>query len=71
MKYYKALEQVIENGKGMRLPKWSEEVVIRTEFPDENSKMTHPYLYVDSRFGTVPWIETFPEKFSDEWILVD
>ena len=27
MKFYKALEEVIENGKGMRLPHWSAEVV--------------------------------------------
>jgi hypothetical protein len=70
MKYYKALEHVIEEGKGMRLPHWSEEVVIRAQFPDENSKMTHPYLYVESRFGMVPWKETFP-VFSDKWEIVD
>lgn len=71
MKFYKALEEVIENGKGMRLPHWSTEVVIRAQYPDVNSKMTHPYLYVESRNGIVPWKETFPEMFSSEWIVVE
>ena len=67
----KALDEVIENGKGMRLPSWSPEVVIRAQFPDANSKMTAPYLYVESRFGMVPWKETMIELFSKEWIIVE
>lgn len=58
-------------GKGARLPKWSPDVVIRAQFPDERSKMTAPYLYVESRFGRVPWKETFIELFSEEWEIVD
>jgi hypothetical protein len=60
-----------EGPKGMRLPKWSADVVIRIQMPDEHSKMTAPYLYVDSRFGRVPWKETMIELFSEEWELVD
>jgi hypothetical protein len=58
------------NKKGMRLPAWSEDVIIRVQKPDENSKMTAPYLYVESRFGKVPWKETMIELFSDKWELV-
>ncbi len=61
----------LKNGKGARLPKWSLDVVIRAQFPDEHSKMTAPYLYVESRFGRVPWKETFIELFSEEWEIVD
>lgn len=61
----------LKNGKGARLPKWSPDVVIRAQFPDEHSKMTAPYLYVESRFGRVPWKETFIELFSEEWEIVD
>lgn len=43
---------------GMRLPKWSSDVIIKVQYPDKNSKMTAPYLYVESRFGRVPWKET-------------
>jgi len=65
-----ALESM-KKGKGARLPKWSEDVIIRAQFPDEHSKMTAPYLYVESRFGRVPWKETMIELFSDEWEIVE
>lgn len=65
-----ALEQA-KKGKGMRLPHWSSDVVIRVQYPDEHSKMTAPYLYVESRFGKVPWKETMIELFSENWEIVD
>lgn len=55
---------------GMRLPQWKEDVVIRIQYPDEHSKMTAPYLYVESRFGKVPWKETMIELFSEKWEVV-
>ena len=54
----------------MRLPHWEEDVIIRAQYPDENSKMTAPYLYVESRFGKVPWKETMIELFSEKWEVV-
>ena len=54
----------------MRLPRWSREVQVRIRIPDENSKMTHPYLYVHSRYGNVPWIPTQVEMFSREWEVI-
>ena len=54
----------------MRLPQWSKDVVIKAQFPDENSKMTAPYLYVESRYGRVPWKETMIELFSEEWEVI-
>ena len=55
---------------GMRLPHWKEDVTIHIQVPDDNSKMTAPYLYVNSRYGRVPWKETNIELFSDEWSIV-
>lgn len=55
------------NSYCMRLPKWSEDVVIKVQMPDKESKMTAPYLYVESRFGKVPWKETMIEMFADDW----
>ena len=52
-----------------RLPSWSNDVYISIQFPDENSKMTAPYLYVTSRYGRVPWNATMIEQLSDEWII--
>lgn len=64
-----AFEEV-KLGAAMRLPRWSPEVKIKAQFPDENSKMTAPYLYVESRYGMVPWKETMIELFSEDWELV-
>jgi DUF1680 family protein len=60
-----------DNKKAMRLPAWSEDVTIRVQKPDQHSKMTAPYLYVESRYGNVPWKETMIELFSNKWELVD
>ncbi|PTC15428.1 Thoeris anti-defense Tad2 family protein [Bacillus wiedmannii] len=70
MNFGQAFEEV-KNGKGMRLPQWSDDVVIRAQFPDEHSKMTAPYLYVESRFGRVPWKETNIELFAENWEVVE
>lgn len=56
---------------GMRLPSWSPDVIIRVQYPDKNSKMTAPYLYVQSRYGMVPWKETNIELFSNDWEIVE
>ena len=69
MRFEDALREIKNHrdGTGMRLPHWAPEIVIKVQYPDENSKMTSPYLYVDSRFGRVPWRETFPEMFNELW----
>ena len=66
MNFGEAFEHV-KRGGGMFLPQWKDDVVIKAQFPDERSKMTAPYLYVESRFGKVPWKETMIELFSEEW----
>ena len=70
MNFGEAFEQVKQD-KGMRLPSWGFDVVIRAQYPDKSSMMTAPYLYVTSRFGKVPWKETMIELFSEDWEVVD
>lgn len=70
MDFGKALEQV-KLGKGMRLPQWKGDVIIKAQFPDEHSKMTAPYLYAESRYGKVPWKETNIELFAEDWKIID
>ena len=70
MNFSEAFKQV-KQGKGMRLPHWKSDVIVKAQFPDENSKMTAPCLYVESHYGKVPWKETFVELFSEEWEIVD
>lgn len=63
--------EAMRHGKKVRLPKWSPDVFISIQMPDENSKMTAPYFYVTSRFGLVPWIPTMIEMFSVEWAIAE
>ena len=59
----------LRQGMAVRLPHWQPDVRIKMQVPDEHSKMTHAYLYVESRFGCVPWIPTQVELLSMEWQL--
>lgn len=63
--------EAAKKGKSFRLPHWKEDVKISLQVPDENSKMTHPYLYVTSRFGRVPWIPTMVEILAENWEVVE
>lgn len=45
--------------------KWKEDVKVKIQWPDKHSKMTAPYLYVESRYGMVPWIPTQIEMLSE------
>lgn len=56
---------------GMRQPEWSEDVVVKIQRPDAHSKMTAPYLYIESRFGRAPWKENIVELFSEKWEVVE
>jgi hypothetical protein len=72
MRFSKAFETIRNNpNTAMRLPHWKDPTnVIKVQYPDKHSKMTHPYLYVESRFGKVPWQNTVPELFSELWEVV-
>lgn len=58
------------NGKGM----W-----INAQFPDENSKMTLPYLYIEYPTGhtaypkgsRVPWLASQTDMLSEDWQILD
>ena len=64
MKFEKAFAEV-KVGKSIRLPKWKPDVAVKV--PDEKSANTAPYLYVESRFGRVPWMPTQIELFATDW----
>ena len=71
MTFGDAFEEIAIGPVGMRLPHWKEDVQVRVRYPDANSEMTAPYLYVESRFGKVPWKETMIELFAEDWIVVE
>ena len=63
--------EAMRAGYKVKLPYWSDDVFLSAQQPDENSKMTHPYIYVTSRYGLVPWVATQVEMWSDKWMVVD
>lgn len=56
------------NGKGM----W-----LQLQRPDEHSKMTHPYVYIEYPAGhvaypegsRVPWLASQTDLLSDDWCI--
>lgn len=64
-----ALEQVITNGKGMHVES-SKDFVVRAQFPDQYSISHLPYLYVESKYGRVPWSVDSFSPFA-LWVVVD
>ena len=70
MEYLKTGRSVIRdgwNGKGMCLT---------AQFPDENSKMTHPYLFMtipdcDEGIRKLPWQPAQVDIFSNDWSVLD
>ena len=50
------------NGKGMYL---------EIQLPDENSKMTRPYIYMKTAQGDlVPWVASQTDLLSNDWVEV-
>ena len=50
------------NGKGM----W-----IQAQFPDANSKMTLPYIYMKTADGSlVPWLASQTDMLATDWIVI-
>lgn len=60
--------RALQEGCMARLPHWSEDVRIVLQQPSEDgSGMTYPYLYAESKYGRVPWKETFVELLAHCW----
>ena len=62
--------EALKEGKKVKMTAWKDDVFISLESPKEGDKMTHPFLYVTSRFGCVPWVVTQVELLSDSWVVV-
>ena len=43
---------------------------IKVQYPDEDSKMGNPYIYMKTdRNSHIPWIPSYSDMLSDDWIL--
>ena len=74
MKFGKASDE-LEPGKRKQLQRegWNGQgMFVRAQFPDANSKMTHPYLYIvvpGCQEGTrkLPWQPAQVDIFANDW----
>jgi len=68
----------LKAGKAMARRGWNGKgIFIKAQFPDENSKMTAPYIYIDSSGlqtsnpdapkNCVPWLASQTDMFAEDW----
>ena len=74
MNFGQAIEHIKEGDKVMRRGWNGKGMVLQAQFPDENSKMTFPYLYItipDCAEGVrkLPWQPAQVDIFSEDWEL--
>ena len=71
----------LKTGKAMARRGWNGKgIFIKAQFPDENSKMTAPYIYIDSSGlqtsnpdapkNCVPWLASQTDMFAEDWQIV-
>lgn len=72
MDFGEALHQLLSgNCYYIRREAWLPDVKIKLQVPDEHSKMTARYLYVESRNGLVPWIPNMIELSTNyDWEVI-
>jgi len=58
-----SIQRIGWNGKGL---------LVKAQFPDENSKMTFPYLYIEYPDGSkCPWHPSQTDIMADDWAVID
>lgn len=63
--------QAMKCGKGARRKVFIGDTVLRAQFPDEHSKMSHPYIYAESIVGRVPYALQHADLLAEDWEIVD
>lgn len=65
----KAIQRAGWNGAGL---------MVKAQFPDSNSKMTLPYLYIEYPMDAkttpgarVPWVASQTDIMAEDWVILD
>lgn len=77
MNFGKAIEE-LKNGKRVCRRGWNgKDIFLELQVPDEHSKMTHPYIYIDTTGlqtdnseapkNRVPWLASQTDMLSEDW----
>lgn len=80
MNFGQALEKVKAGEKAKRKGWNGEGIFIELQRPDEHSKMTHPYVYINTtglqtnnRFAPknlVPWLPSQTDMLAEDWEII-
>ena len=71
----------LKNGKRVARKGWNGKgIFLELQVPDEHSKMTQPYIYIDTLGlqtdnpdapkGRVPWLASQTDMLADDWVFV-
>ena len=62
----------LKHGSSVRRDGWNgKSLTVKAQFPDENSKMTLPYLYIEYPDGKrCPWLASQTDIMAEDWFLV-
>lgn len=81
MNFGKAIE-ALKEGKKVARKGWNGKgIFIELQVPDEYSKMTHPYIYIDTTGlqtdnpdapkDRVPWLASQTDMLAEDWMIVE
>lgn len=81
MNFGQAIE-VLKEGKKVARKGWNGKgIFIELQVPDTHSKMTHPYIYIDTTGlqtdnenapkSRVPWLASQTDVLSEDWEVVE
>lgn len=63
---------IVKQGRSIARRGWNgKDMFVRAQYPDENSKMTQPYLYITTPAGDrIPWLISQADVFAEDWFEV-
>ena len=83
MNFGEVLEALKQGKKAQRTGWNGNGLFVTLQVPDENSKMTKPYMYLTSPIDStkqyggeekenrIPWIPSQTDIFAEDWIIID
>lgn len=62
----------VKNGNSIQREGWNgKNLQVKAQFPDENSKMTLPYLYIEYPDGQkCPWLASQTDLMAEDWLIL-
>ena len=80
MNFGQAIEELKKGNKVARKGWNGNGIFIELQVPDEYSKMSHPYIYIDTtglvsdnpdaRRNLVPWVASQTDMLSNDWVVI-